>query len=126
MKTSPTQRSLAWLRKQGWTVAVVEHFNPHVKIRQDLWGFGDLLCFRKGDPPLIVQTTSGSNLSSRMDKIRANAVASKWLEAGFAVDVHGWAKRGPRGEPKKWTLRRVSAAWNPGDNLNPVAFVEIA
>ena len=43
MKTSPMQRSLKHLRDAGWTCAIVEHWNLHAKIRQDLFGFGELV-----------------------------------------------------------------------------------
>lgn len=48
-RTSPTQRSLALLRKGGWTAGVVERFNSHVGpfgIRQDFCGGIDLIAFR--------------------------------------------------------------------------------
>jgi hypothetical protein len=39
---TPTQRSLAYLRAEGWQVAIVERWNPHARIRQDLFGdYGD-------------------------------------------------------------------------------------
>ena len=43
MATSPTQLSLKKLREEGYTVAVVEHWNSFARIRQDLFGFIDLL-----------------------------------------------------------------------------------
>src|SRR3990170_3605571 len=89
---TPTQRSLAYLRRAGWTVAIVEHYNSWVKIRQDLFGFADLLAFKPGEAPLLVQTTSGTNVSARLQKIRQNKIAALWLEAGFLIHVHGWAK----------------------------------
>ena len=30
-----------------------------------------------------------------------------WIKAGGKCEWHGWAKRGPRGRRKVWTLRRV-------------------
>lgn len=124
--TSPTQRSLAWLRKRGWTASVVEKWNHVVHIRQDLFGFADVLAFRNGEPVLLLQvcSSSGGDVASRKTKISQNAVAALWLEAGHAIDIHGWAKRGPRGKRKLWTLRRVQALWNPNDNVNPITFVE--
>lgn len=105
--SSPTQRSLAKLRAEGWTAATVERWNPHVKIRQDLWGFGDLLCF-KGDEVLIVQTTSGSNLLARVAKIRMLPVADDWLRSEHRkIVVHGWLRKGPRGKRKTWRCREV-------------------
>lgn len=108
MSTSPTQRSLALLREEGWTVAIVEHWNPHARRRVDLFGAFDLVAIRAGSVgSLGVQTTSGSNASHRIAKLAALPVLAVWLAAGNAIEVHGWAKRGGRGEKKVWTCRRV-------------------
>lgn len=95
---SPTQRTLAALRADGYTAAVVEHFNPHVKIRQDLFGFGDILAMKAGAPILIVQATgeTGSgNFQPRLAKILAleNGAPVAWLRAGGRVEVWAWARR---------------------------------
>lgn len=104
--SSPTQRSLALLRDEGWTVAIVEKWNQFARIRQDLFGFADLLAFR-GDAVLAVQTTSGSNVSARIEKIGQCQAALLWRESRYrTIEVHGWAKRGPRGKRKTWTCRR--------------------
>ncbi len=107
MPTSPTQRSLKHLRDQGYTVAVTERWNPFARIRQDLFGFIDLLCF-KGNEILAVQTTSAANISARVAKIRGIQAASLWLESPTRrIVVQGWAKRGERGKRKVWTVREV-------------------
>lgn len=94
-KASPTQRSLEMLRKQGWLVAVVERWNPHARIRQDLFGFGDLLAVSADQKLfLIVQTTSATNFSARRTKVLSNESAHEWLRAGGLVAVHGWQKKG--------------------------------
>ena len=106
---SPTQRSLAHLRKEGWTVAIVEKFNPHIKIRQDLWGFGDLFCFHPlRGIDMIVQTTTSSNMAGRIEKVRENATAVLWLTVPLhRLEVHGWAKRFERGKKRPtYELRR--------------------
>ena len=93
-KLSPTQRTLALLRERGYLVAVVEKFNPHVGpfgIKQDLFGFGDVLALRKGEI-LLVQTTSGDNLSKRVTKIINSEHYPKVIESGMLVVAHGWRK----------------------------------
>jgi len=60
--SSPTRRSLEHLRKAGAElVAVVERWNPHAKIRQDLFGVVDVLAIHGGDT-IAVQATSDSNV----------------------------------------------------------------
>jgi hypothetical protein len=87
---TPTQRSLAYLRDEGYLVAIVEHWNPFARIRQDLFGFIDLLAIRR-DETLAVQVTA-SGVSSRVKKIEASPHLSRVREAGWKIFVHGWRK----------------------------------
>lgn len=87
---SPTQRSLAYLRDEGYLVSVVERWNPHARIRQDLWGWCDLLAIRKGEV-LAVQVTA-SAVSARIKKIQESDTIAVVRDAGIRVVVHGWRK----------------------------------
>ena len=103
---TPTQRTLAWCRKQGGLVAVVERWNPHVKIRQDLFGFADLL-WVKGNYTTLIQVTSADNSAKRISKIKAEPRAAEWASSFTRrIEVHGWSKKGAAGKRKLWTLRR--------------------
>lgn len=85
--------------------AVVERWNPHARVRQDLFGFADVIAVVDG-AVLLVQATTGKNVSARLAKLRAEPCRSRvrrWLLAGGRVQIHGWAKRGPRGKRKLWT-----------------------
>lgn len=88
---SPTQRSLKYLRDQGYTVAIVEYFNYFTKRRHDLFQFADLMAIRKGEV-MLVQVTSGSNVSARVKKITENEHIGAVRDAGIRVCVHGWRK----------------------------------
>ena len=101
---SPTQRTLAELRKQGYTAYVVEKWNMHAKIRQDLFGFIDILAMKPSEPLLAVQATSTGNISSRIDKIHDTILSQDWISTGARLEVWGWAKRGARGKRKVWML----------------------
>jgi hypothetical protein len=104
---SPTARSLAWLRAQGFLPAVVEKWNPGARVRQDLFGFLDIIALRPGRPGLLgVQVTTVAHQADRMKKARACAAYPLWMASNDFV-VHGWAKRGPRGQRKVWTLVEV-------------------
>lgn len=104
--TGPCARSLKLLRDEGYTVAVVERWNQFARVRQDLFGFIDILALR-GDCLLAVQTTSGSNVAARIHKINETQAASLWLESqSRQIEVHGWRKVGPRGGRKTWQCRR--------------------
>lgn len=89
-KTSPTQRSLAYLREQGYHVEIVEHWNAFTRQRKDLWGWCDLLAIKR-DEVLAVQVTA-SAVSERIKKIMASDTLAKVREAGIKVQVHGWRK----------------------------------
>ncbi|MFZ9649512.1 MAG: hypothetical protein ACO29C_05430, partial [Fluviibacter sp.] len=78
---TPTQRSLAYLRDEGYLVAIVEHWNPFARIRQDLFGFIDLLAIRR-DETLAVQVTA-SGVSARVKKIEASPLLGRVREAGW-------------------------------------------
>jgi hypothetical protein len=104
MKTSPTQRTLAECRKRGWTAQVVEKWNPHAKIRQDLFGCIDIVALTP-DGILGIQACAGASHAARAAKMRAEPKVAAWLSAGGLLTVWSWSKRGARGEVKRWTLR---------------------
>lgn len=101
---TPTQRSLKLMRDQGYLCAITERWNPHAHIRQDLWGFCDVLCVRAGEV-VAVQTTSGANVATRIAKMRSLPSLPVVLSAGVKVVVHGWRKVGARGKRKLWECR---------------------
>jgi len=129
MASKPTQRSLAYLRKNGWTVCIVEKWIPPrgkmpFGVRIDAFGFGDLLACKPGvnfDAPAkimkvgsiaLIQTTgapsSGGWFAQHKAKILAIPEFQKWKDAGGIVLLHGWRKGpkdGVRGARKVWTLR---------------------
>lgn len=87
---TPTQRSLAYLREQGYHCEVVEKWNSFTKQRKDLWGWCDILAIRRGEV-LAVQVTA-SAVSDRIKKIMASDTLAKVREAGIRIEVHGWRK----------------------------------
>jgi len=68
----------------------VEKWNPHVKIRQDLFGFIDILAIKKGET-LAVQCTS-TGVAARVKKIQESEYLSRVREAGWKILVVGWSK----------------------------------
>ena len=106
MSTSPTTLSLKALRDAGYTVAIVEHWNSHTRIRQDLFGFIDILAIRPGET-LAVQTTSRSNMAARVRKIAEHPNVAAVREAGWSIQVHGWAQKKPRA---RWECRTVDVS----------------
>lgn len=117
MGTSPTQRALAECRKRGWTAQVVEKWNPHARIRQDLFGCIDVVALHTKPLAMVlgetlwangiigIQACAGSSHSARLAKIKAEPRMTEWLKAGGKLLLWSWSKRGARGEAKRWTLR---------------------
>ena len=101
MAVSPTQRSLKHLKAQGYTVDITEHWNSFARIRQDLFGFIDILALREGET-LAVQTTSYSNVSARVKKIAEHENVGIVRDANWRIEIHGWHKVGNR-----WQVRVV-------------------
>jgi len=115
MKTRATQRSLDHLRRNGWTVHIVEKYLPargSMKFprRIDAFGVGDILAMR---PPMnglpgsiaLVQCCPGPSHAKHKDKILEIPEFDIWKKAGGRVFLQSWAKKGARGEKKRWTMR---------------------
>lgn len=88
-KVSPTQRTLKHMRGLGYTCQVVEHWNPFAKIRQDLFGFIDVLCLGN-DEVVGVQSTSWGNVATRIRKIADHDNVAAVRKSGIRIIVHGW------------------------------------
>jgi hypothetical protein len=82
-------------------VQVVEHWNSHARVRQDLFGILDVLAV--GSEIVGVQATSGSNVAARVKKLEASSALPVLRAAGIRVLVHGWRKSEGR-----WQLREVA------------------
>jgi len=112
---SPTQRTLAECRKRGLIAQVVERWNPHAKVRVDLFGVIDVLAIVPRVETIHgqaiageivgLQACSGTDHAKRRAKILAEPRALAWVEAGGRLELWSWSKRGDRGKQKRWTLR---------------------
>ena len=87
---TPTQRSLIYLREQGYLCEIVEKWNSFTKTRKDLWGWCDILAIREGEI-LAVQVTA-AGVSSRIKKIMESETLPIVRKAGVRIEVHGWRK----------------------------------
>lgn len=111
---SPTQRTLAKLRADGWLCEIVEHWNPFARRRIDLLGGIDILALKPGEL-LGVQCTTATNQSKRLAKLKAEPRIAAWLSAGGKVAVWAWALRGPRGARKRWDVTITQVEQEQGD-----------
>ena len=79
------------MRGQGYLCAITEHWNHFAKIRQDLFGFIDILAI-KGEEIIAIQTTTQTNQSARVKKILEHKNYPFVKEAGWSIVVHGWRR----------------------------------
>ena len=107
---TPTQRTLRELRNRGMICGIVERFNsfagPH-GIRQDLFGFIDIICLDPSRGIIGVQSC-GNSFSQHYKKIteEKNQECYEWLRCGGKVELWAW---------RKLKLKRGSKAlrWTP-------------
>lgn len=108
-KVSPTQRSLRLLRQEGGCPAIVEKFNSFIKIRQDAWGFVDIISLNPSKGEItFVQVTTMAHLPEHREKCFANPNLKNLLDAGGVFELHGWRKlkekilNGKKGRREVW------------------------
>lgn len=121
--SSPTERSLKLMRSKGYYAEVVEKWNAFTKRRHDLFGFVDILCL--GDGEVVgVQTTTSSNVASRLQKILSHENVAAVRRAGIRIVIHGWRKKGGRWECRELDVDQFASEVNDpliklADDLGP-------
>lgn len=106
--SSPTARTLAWLKDSGYLAGVVERHNTFSGKKTDLFGFVDIVAV-KNTETVGVQATSGAHVAERVAKIVALDTARTWLDGGRRILVVGW-RRYRKPEDGRWwrpVLREV-------------------
>lgn len=118
---SPTQRTLAAMRDGGRLCGIVERFNPHAGpfgIRQDLFGFIDIICIDPVEGIVAIQSC-GQDISGHVKKLteERNENMFEWLKYA-PVELWGWRKvklkRG--GKAMRW-MPRVIDFFLDGDEI---------
>ena len=103
---SSIQKTLRQLRQQGSICGIVEHFNQYARIRQDLFGFIDIVALLPDRGIVAIQCCTTDHASHKA-KILANEVAPEWLKSGGKIEIWSWRKlkikRG--GVAMRWTPR---------------------
>ena len=106
---TPTARTLRELRRRGLEADVVERWigGGRFRIRRDLFGCWDVAAVGNGEL-VLVQTTSGSNVSSRVKKIADASATPKLRDANVRLLVHGWSR--PTKTRRRWRLREIDVS----------------
>jgi hypothetical protein len=112
--SSPTKRTMDYLRKHGSIIEVVERFNQFSKTRKDLFSCIDMVEIRYMTSPVLVgvQATTDAMIQDHIRKCFSDIVLPKlmaWMETGNQFEIWGWAKKGPRGKRKLWVPRVFQA-----------------
>ena len=105
---SPTSRTLAYLRKQGYIAQVVEKFNYFTKQRKDLFNVIDIVAVHPDYIGVLgVQVTSRAHIPERVQKVKEEPIMKFWLDAKNRLEVHGWGLMGKLGKRKKYEIKIV-------------------
>jgi hypothetical protein len=91
--------SIDKLRADGYFPWKTETWNAFARIRQDLWGWCDVIAVGKSGI-LAVQATTWGEVSKRVRKIADSDSIGPVRDAGVSVQVWGWKKVG-----KTWQVR---------------------
>lgn len=104
---TPTERSLAHLRKEGFTVQKVERWQSFFGrttggghagagrggLRIDLFGCIDLIAMKQGQGIVGIQCGAISGHSGHVRKILEEPRAKEWIQCGGRLIVHSWGKQ---------------------------------
>lgn len=102
---TPNARTLARLRKLGYTADIVERRLPRGFITKDLLGCIDVVAVHPQQKGVLgVQATTRDHQAHRLAKALAEPRLRTWLQAGNAFHVWGWALVGKRGKRKLWDV----------------------
>lgn len=91
---TPTQRTIRELRNNGIKCAIVEKWNHHIKIRQDMFGIIDIIALDPEKGVIGVQST-GTAFSRHVHKLQEEKAQETldWLKTpGATLELWGWRK----------------------------------
>jgi len=119
---SATQRTLKAMREQGRLCGIVERFQRFggdFGIRQDLFGFIDIICIDPVDGIIAIQSC-GHSFSQHVNKLteQRNQAVFEWLKHA-PLELWGWRKvklkRG--GKAMRWRPRIADFKISDNDQL---------
>ena len=90
---SNTQRTLRYIREQGWIAEVVERFNPYAGKfgkRKDLFGIIDIIAL--GENSIIGIQSTGQAFKEHDEKILQEPLTREWLKSGGRLMLISWRK----------------------------------
>lgn len=111
--SSPTAKSLSYLRRLGFVAGPVERFIAAINRRRDFLGCIDIIAASPRDRVILaLQVTSMGHVGDRLKKAISKPELAAWLRSGGQFEVWGWGCRAG-----KWVLKRVAVK---AEDLSPV------
>lgn len=113
MAKTPTQRTLAELRKRGYVCDIVERWLGGVRrgdggfgIRKDLFGVMDIIALDKMNLLILGVQSTGQDFAGHRRKLFTEKarVIDLWLQCGGVFELWGWRKV-KRGNRQIWEPR---------------------
>lgn len=105
---STTKATLAELRKRDILAGVTEKWNPHAHIRQDLWGFVDIIAVEPDGDTVGIQTTVMTGRNAHLAKMRKGSTlnnAIRFLQGkNTRIELWLWRKLKEKrgGKRERW------------------------
>jgi hypothetical protein len=105
-RNSSSQRTLKLFRSQGYICAVTERWNPFARVRQDLFGFIDILVISEWNGIIGLQVTNQGEVPAHVRKLNNCQAVNRWLRAGGGIKIVEWkTKPSKEGRRKFWHYR---------------------
>lgn len=122
---SPTQRTLKAIREQGRLCGIVEKFNQYAGkfgIRQDLFGFIDIIAIDPEDGIVAIQSC-GQDFRGHIRKLteERNDIVFEWLKHA-PCELWGWRKVKLKkgGKAMRWRPRIADLSISEGGELQVI------
>lgn len=97
--SSPLERTKKLLISLGYKTWITEKWNPFAHVRQDMFGFIDLLAIHPVNKVMLgVQTTSFAHRADHFRKIVNEPRAKDWLNSGGRIQLITWKEQRKNGK----------------------------
>lgn len=85
-----SRATIEHMTSEGWSCWNVESQIPHTFIKRDCFKFADILAMSPARGIALIQSTGGTNFSTRLKKIKAEPYHAIWLASGGRIILHSW------------------------------------
>jgi hypothetical protein len=104
MATKSSERSKQYLEAKGYLWGKTESYNTFTHQRKDLFNMCDGIAIKDGKAICIQACAGSGDVASHVKKLQENPIFPQ-VSAALPVYILTWAKRGPRGKRKVWTVK---------------------